>query len=138
MTSRNRPTRLVRPFAVLALWATLMMALVPAAGRLLLGLEHRTHGDLVAVELCTVDGRVIRLVDAALDPFRTPAPLQPARAHEDCGYCVLASTTTLVAPTTAILAPPSGDVAARVVITSATHPRHLCGLGSRGPPRVIA
>jgi hypothetical protein len=127
-----------RPIAALALWAMLMMALVPTAGRLFQSFTSHGHAPQVAVELCTVDGRVMRLVDAALDPFRDPAPRQPVHAHEDCDYCVLASLAHVPSPLLAAVETPLGEAMRIAVDAPRVDARHPCGLGSRGPPASAA
>ena len=139
---RRRPT-----LQGLALVASLLLALLPAAGRL-----HRafapTADPAVVVAMCTVEGlRYLPSVapwgddggrvagddgsSAPSDPRGTPA-----HAGFDCAYCPL--LTTLDLPDTAGPLPglPEPPVIARPHLRQGHLPaRHLLGWAPRGPPR---
>lgn len=116
--------------AWLALLATLLLALAPAASRALAAGGPPADGW---VQLCTREG-------LQWLPARGPLPEDPAQPaatpHQDCDYCPLAGGTP----------PPPRVVAGLAPLPPAHRPvppppavvphlfRGLSGLGSRGPP----
>lgn len=110
--------------AGLALFAILLLALLPTLGRL--AQASTAVGDAAPswAALCTARG---------LESIRLPAA--PHGSAGDCDYCPLLATTIPVAVAMPSV-PPSPPAPA--LCTSRTLPvraqPHPCGLGSRGPP----
>ena len=125
-----RASRFHRPMSRLALLAVLLLALAPAAGRMLsAGTPQLLAGWS---QLCTAAG-----LQTLPSPARSAdGPQAPAGVHagEDCPYCPLAASLALP-PLPALAAPMPRAPASP---GRRTRPRrrfpHLSGPGSRGPP----
>lgn len=137
------PLRRPRPLLwSLAFTASLLLALLPAAGRL-----HRAFdADLSAPAMqafCTAQGLVLRpsIVDPAIvDPAHSPGEPSPTPATgDDCAYCPLLATTGLPAIASPMLPPlpPMATVFAPRLVPRAVD-RHPIGQGPRGPPARFA
>ncbi len=127
----RRTSRHHRPLARLALLAVLLLALAPAAGRLLSAASAQPQLLAGWSQLCTAAG--LQSLPGPADPPGWPAP---AGAHqgEDCPYCPLAAQLWLP-PLAAVAA--VGHAAAAVPAARAAPRRRfrrLHGPGSRGPP----
>lgn len=152
------PHRRPRPLLwSLAFTASLLLALLPAAGRL-----HRAFdADVSAPAMqafCSAQGLVLRpsMVDAAIfdqaavdqaavdqvavDPAHPPGKPSPApEAGDDCAYCPLLATTGLPAVASPMLPPlpPMAMVFPPRFVRRAVD-RHPIGHGPRGPPTRFA
>ena len=137
------PLRRPRPLLwSLAFTASLLLALLPAAGRL-----HRAFdADISATAMqafCTAQGLVLRpsIVDPAIvDPAHPPDAPSPAPATgDDCAYCPLLATTGLPAIASPMLPPlpPMAAVFPPRLVRCAVD-RHPIGQGPRGPPARFA
>lgn len=133
------PLRRPRPWLwSLAFTASLLLALLPTAGRL-----HRAlNADASAPAMqafCSVQGLVLRppIVDqAAIDPGQPSGGRSPAPANgDDCAYCPLLATTGLPAVASPVLPPlpPMAAVFPPRLVRRAVD-RHPIGQGPRGPP----
>lgn len=126
-----------QPMARLALFAILLLALVPTLGRLA---QARDAAGFDAAPswaaLCTARGMELALLPGGAHG-NGEAPAAPHGAG-DCDYCPLLATTipVVVAP----LSVPPSLAPSPALCTSVTAPTreepHPCGLGSRGPPSV--
>lgn len=107
---------------LLALWAVLALALVPAAGRLFGGMQ-----DGVAT---------LRMHHAPGADDRDPSTDDSLpRAQGECGYCLLAAGMVLPAGVALVgRANTSRDRGIDMRPTSAPRARASSGLGARGPP----
>ncbi len=130
-----------QPMARLALFAVLLLALVPTLGRLA---QARDAGFVAApswAALCTARGMESVLLLPGAHGNAThgggEAP-EPSHGGGDCDYCPLLAATipVAIAPLSvppAIAPPPALCTSRPVVAHAGPHP---CGLGSRGPPSV--
>jgi hypothetical protein len=125
-----------RPMARMALFAVLLLALVPTLGRLA---QARDAGFAPAPSwamLCTARGMESMLLPGGAHG-RGEAPASPHGAG-DCDYCPLLATALPVA--VAPLSVPPAAAPSPALCTSLAPPArgepHPCGLGSRGPPSV--
>lgn len=125
-----RASRFHRPLSRLALLAVLLLALAPAAGRMLAaGTPQLLAGWS---QLCTAAG-----LQSLPGPARSAdGPQSPAGAHGDgdCPYCPLAASLALpplLAPAWSMPRAPASTY--RRPRTRRRFPR-LLGPGSRGPP----
>lgn len=117
-----------RAMHCLALVAVLLLALLPATGRML---ESRPQADGVWAQLCTLAG----LQQVQL-PGLDPEPSPPAGERGmDCAYCPLLSALAPLLLWLLVLFP---QPASKPVPILRSPPRgghgHPSGLGSRGPP----
>lgn len=117
-----------RAMHCLALVAVLLLALLPATGRML---ESQPQADGVWAQICTLAGlQQVQL--PALDP--EPSPPAGERGM-DCAYCPLLSALAPLLLWVLLLFP---QPAAQPVPILRSPPRggrgHPSGLGSRGPP----
>jgi hypothetical protein len=127
-----------RALARLALFATLLLALVPTLGRIA---QARDAGGDAApswAALCTARGfeRVLLAPAARVAALaRGEGPARPHPAGGDCEYCPLLAAAIPVA--LAPLSVPPAALPPALCTRSAGPSRaqpHPCGLGSRGPP----
>lgn len=132
------PLRRPRPLLwSLAFTASLLLALLPAAGRL-----HRAFDAEAAAPamqaFCSAQGLVLR--SSIVDPAHPPGERSPAPATgDDCAYCPLLATTGLPALVSPVLLPlpPMATVFAPRD-SRRTGDRHPIGHGPRGPPARFA
>lgn len=129
--------------SLLALAAVLLLVLVPTVGRLLSASTSGADDGLWA-QMCTMAGlKLVKLAPDAVNPLTPkPAPLpsggDDASLH-DCAYCPLLNAVAVLV-LWVVFAFPQIVVSLRPwrrapVRFSRGHP---CGLGSRGPPLVLA
>lgn len=132
------PLRRPRPLLwSLAFTASLLLALLPAAGRLHRALDAEVSAPAMQA-FCSAQGLVLR--PPIVDPGhpsggRSPAPA----AGDDCAYCPLLATTGLPAVVSPVLPPlpPMAAVFPPRFVRRAVD-RHPIGQGPRGPPARIA
>lgn len=142
------PLRRPRPLLwSLAFTASLLLALLPAAGRLHRAFDAEALAPAMQA-FCTAQGLVLRppIVDPAIiDPVavdvghppggRSPAPA----AGDDCAYCPLLATTGLPAVASPVLPPlPPMAVVFPPRFVRRAFDRHPIGQGPRGPPARFA
>jgi len=136
------PLRRPRPLLwSLAFTASLLLVLLPAAGRL----YRAGTADPLAPALqafCTADGLALRspapqIVGDAGRPHGDGAPA--GEAGDDCAYCPLLATTGLPAVASPVLPPlPPMAVAFPPRLARRAVDRHPIGQGPRGPPARFA
>lgn len=142
------PLRRPRPLLwSLAFTASLLLALLPAAGRLHRAFDAEASAPAMQA-FCSAQGLVLRspLVDAAIvgqvivDPAHPPGERSPApAAGDDCAYCPLLATTGLPALVSPVLPPLPPMVTVFAPRDSRrTGDRHPIGQGPRGPPARFA
>ncbi len=136
MTALRRPHRWL---SALALAASLLLSLLPTAGRLRDALVPGGQAE-AALAMCTTQGLAYRTADdlGAGWPGDWPAPQggsTPAGQGDDCAYCPLLAALDLPASPVATGAPPASPA---TVPAPSRHGResrrHRTGLGPRGPP----
>lgn len=142
------PLRRPRPLLwSLAFTASLLLALLPAAGRLHRALDAEVSAPAMQA-FCTAQGLVLRptIVDPAMVD---PAIVDPGHPHgegpsggdagDDCAYCPLLATTGLPAVASPVLPPlpPMAAVFPPRLVRRAVD-RHPIGQGPRGPPARFA
>ena len=119
----NRGLR--RCASLLALWAMVVLALVPTTGRMW--------------KAAVAPGHELAGVHHHKDCSRTGEPDASApHTHEDCAYCALASglaAAGLMPPYSPAWIPPPAPDTRGVAAARAAPPRS--GLGARGPPRFV-
>lgn len=137
------PLRRPRPLLwSLAFMASLLLALLPAAGRLHRAFDAEASAPAMQA-FCSAQGLVLRspVVDpAAVDPAHPPGERSPAPATgDDCAYCPLLATTGLPALVSPVLPPlPPMAVVFPPRDSRRTGDRHPIGQGPRGPPTRFA
>ena len=153
MTALRRPHRWL---SALALAASLLLSLLPTAGRLQqaavqqAALQQATVQQAFALEardeltlaMCTVRGleyRPASPVDAlSADRSAAQGDPEPARHGDDCAYCPLLTSLDLPAPPAmAHHASVSSSDDLRSPSDRGVAAAHRRGLGPRGPPTVV-
>jgi hypothetical protein len=129
-----------RPMARLALFAILLLALVPTLGRLAQARDPGSDAAPPWAALCTARGlESVLLLPGAHGGATHVGGGAPAPSHGggDCDYCPLLAATipVPVAPPVVPIAAPSPALCTSRPATAHAAP-HPCGLGSRGPPSV--
>lgn len=124
----------------LALAASLLLSLLPTAGRLREAFEPGAQA--AALAMCTAQGLAYRPASAidgrlAVDPLAPDDRREPAtQAGDDCAYCPLLGSLVLPAPLLAAWTPPTSPGVVRLRSSASRRfPEHRSGLGPRGPPR---
>lgn len=137
------PLRRPRPLLwSLAFTASLLLALLPAAGRLHRALDAEVSAPAMQA-FCSTQGLVLRppiFDQVAVDPAHPPGERSPApAADDDCAYCPLLATTGLPALVSPVLPPlPPMAVVFPPRDSRRTGDRHPIGQGPRGPPARFA
>lgn len=142
------PLRRPRPLLwSLAFTASLLLALLPAAGRLHRAFDAEASAPAMQA-LCSAQGLVLRspVVDPAAVDQVAVDPGHPhgegpsgGDAGDDCAYCPLLATTGLPALVSPVLPPlPPMAVVFPPRDSRRTGDRHPIGQGPRGPPARFA
>ena len=138
MKSFRRPHRWL---SALALAASLLLSLLPAAGRLQQAFAQEVQSD-TALAMCTARG--LEYVPASradvlpADPRSPQGDPAPAGHGDDCAYCPLLASLDLPAPPAmadAASASSSDDL--RSPSDRGVSAAHRIGLGPRGPPSMV-
>jgi hypothetical protein len=136
------PLRRPRPLLwSLAFTASLLLALLPAAGRLHRAFDAEASAPAMQA-FCSAQGLVLRgpMSSLADETGRLPGKGAPAgETGDDCAYCPLLATTGLPALASPVLPPlpPMATVFAPQD-SRRTGDRHPIGQGARGPPARFA
>lgn len=138
MRSFRRPHRWL---SALALAASLLLSLLPAAGRLQQAFAQEAQSD-VALAMCTARGMEYlpaSHVDALSADQPTPqGDPEPAGHGDDCAYCPLLASLDLPAPSAmADAASVSSSDDLRSPSDRGVSAVHPVGLGPRGPPAMV-
>lgn len=133
-------------FTQLALLAAVLLSTLPTLGRLQQAL-HTTTAVAPTVALCTMRGlEHVSLADAIGRPLADPGHADdngdgdhPGHVQDDCAYCPLLSgllLPTLAVPGLAWIPPSTGRAWQRPDVAPLA--TAIPGLGSRGPPALLA
>ncbi len=143
MTALRRPHRWL---SALALAASLLLSLLPTAGRLQQAFVQQAFAqearDDLSLAMCTVRGlEYLPASRADVLPADPRAPLgdpAPVRHGDDCAYCPLLTSLDLPAlPAMAHRAPVSSSDDLRSTSDRGVAAAHRMGLGPRGPPTMV-
>lgn len=138
MTALRRPHRWL---STLALAASLLLSLLPTAGRLQQALAQEAR-DPLSLAMCTVRGLEYLPASRAdvlpVDPQAPPGDPAPASHRDDCAYCPLLTSLDLPAPPAMA---PGASVSSSDDLRSPSDrgvaAAHRMGLGPRGPPVMV-
>jgi hypothetical protein len=138
MRSFRRPHRWL---SALALAASLLLSLLPAAGRLQQAFAWEAQDDTV-LAMCTVRGLeylpASRVDGLSADQSAPQGDPGSASHRDDCAYCPLLSALDVPAPPAmANPVPASSSDDLRSPSDRGVFAAHRMGLGPRGPPPMV-